>query len=915
MSVSDETYYNIKWMHVVFAAAALLLLAATVWMLAADNRRPWKAYQQQYHALTGRGHQSPEIEQIWLPELTINYHFRQVARSDRCTTCHQGIDKPSALPWPYASHPRLDLFLGAGSPHPLAEFGCTICHDGQGSATDFHWASHTPYDVIQRRRWQDDNGWSANPHWDFPMLARRFKQSRCMACHQNVTDLEPSRRFPNAPAAKLTAGYQLVRQYGCFGCHEIPVFRDVSHKVGPSLRNIAGKLRPKYLADHIRNPSESLPSTRMPRQYGLLEHLEGRVLADTQRSEEAEIGAIVAELLGSAANLQSPPTPAGVTESPSAERGKRLLETQGCLACHRHRDFANAGATQGPDLSRVGAKYLPGSGERWLTGWLRDPARYSSKTLMPNPLLTPVSLDDGSKATDPAADLAAYLARGEGRQVGDEGKSKESSVPHSSSPASRPPSPAPVSSGHRAIAKRGCSGCHDIPGFETAAPIGPTLSDWGRKPESLLAFEKVTEIFRRKPVPHLVLDSTSARAPAGTPVISLEDDFFPAALLAHRREGFLWQKLRMPRSFDYQIANHKPFDEQLQMGCFELSDAQREAIITFILALTDETPAAKYVYQPDRQHKAIAEGRKVLDKYACAECHTLQLERWTIGRKAEISGVPRLSVSGAVAQDEDDDGKPICFFTLWEPATIDGRRCPVGGADVVVPKAQLTSVRPPWGGTLARLLYPVVLDQARRSGASAAEVEAWGWVPPALVHEGAIVRPEWLFRYLLDPSVIRPAAVLRMPRFSLSAVEAQKLADYFAAASDAEYPYTATPAGSSGPLNTARLDQAMKLLLDRETYCAKCHLIGDYRPVGNRTLLAPKLDDAAGRLRPEYVRRWLADPKSVLPYTAMPAHFPLTGKPLGQDLFPGSSREQLDGVTELLIRYDEYMRHRANVAK
>jgi hypothetical protein len=337
-------------------------------------------------------------------------------------------------------------------------------------------------------------------------------------------------------------------------------------------------------------------------------------------------------------------------------------------------------------------------------------------------------------------------------------------------------------------------------------------------------------------------------------------------------------------------------------------------VSTFILGLADDTPAAKYIHRPDRQHKAIAEGRKVLDKYACAECHTLGLDRWTIGRKTELSGVPRLSISGALAQDEDDDGKPIYFFTLWEPATIDGRVCPVGGADVVVPKAQLTSVRPPWGGTLARLLYPLVLDQARRSGTSAAEVEAWGWVPPSLVHEGAIVRPEWLFRYLLDPSVIRPAAVLRMPRFPLSAAEARKLTDYFAAASGAEYPYTAPAAGSAGPLNIARLDKAMKLLLDRNTYCAKCHLIGDYRPVGNRTLLAPKLDDAAGRLRPEYVRRWLADPKSVLPYTAMPAHFPATGAPLGQDLFPGSSREQLDAVTDLLIRYDEYVRQRAKMA-
>ena len=36
------------------------------------------------------------IEQIWLPDLSINYNFREVARFDRCTTCHQGIDKTAA---------------------------------------------------------------------------------------------------------------------------------------------------------------------------------------------------------------------------------------------------------------------------------------------------------------------------------------------------------------------------------------------------------------------------------------------------------------------------------------------------------------------------------------------------------------------------------------------------------------------------------------------------------------------------------------------------------------------------------------------------------------------------------------------------------------------------------------------------
>ena len=107
----------------------------------------------------------------------------------------------------------------------MSEFGCTICHDGQGSATEFKFASHTPNDLDGRGRWREEYGWFWNAHWDFPMLPRRFAQSRCLRCHHAVTDLAPSERFPEPPAAKLLAGYNLVRQNGCFGCHEEPTLK------------------------------------------------------------------------------------------------------------------------------------------------------------------------------------------------------------------------------------------------------------------------------------------------------------------------------------------------------------------------------------------------------------------------------------------------------------------------------------------------------------------------------------------------------------------------------------------------------------------------------------------------------------------------------------------------------------------
>jgi hypothetical protein len=90
--------------------------------------------------------------------------------------------------------------------------------------------------------------------------------------------------------------------------------------------------------------------------------------------------------------------------------------------------------------------------------------------------------------------------------------------------------------------------------------------------------------------------------------------------------------------------------------------------------------------------------------------------------------------------------------------------------------------------------------------------------------------------------------------------------------------------------------------------------VGDFSPGGEiQTVLAPRLDRVGRRLRPEYLHRWVANPKSQLPYTGMPVNFPPTGPPLGQDLFKGTSIEQLDAVADLLLNWDWYMRHLTSI--
>jgi len=1238
MRATEKTYYSIRRLHLWMAASSLALLAVTVWALIADHTRQWKQYQRtfqdriqpwmtQARIAEEQGRESPDeeelgrlrqvlsrqqpslgkrllrlplidalgrplaAEQIWLPELTIDYNFRRVARFDRCVTCHQGIDQaepgrprepalrpeevlsvelttagrapeagengagqktppslegvyglvlaeqgildPSAvtiervlpktpaaearltagdvilkindqepidraaaqrhlleeaergraptegwslqleirrgLPQPYSSHPRPDLFVGSMSPHPMSEFGCTICHEGQGSATEFKWASHTPNDPGQREQWRGQYGWFENSHWDFPMLPKRFAESRCLKCHHQVTDLEASRRWPDPPAEKLLAGYQLVRQSGCFGCHEIKGFDEsgrsigpdmrlepssqeavrgvppgTMRKVGPSLREVAGRLDAGFLDNWIGNPSAFRPETRMPRFFGLHEHLDGVSLAEAKRFEAVEIRAITEYLLSTSRPVELQAPPPEVTERPSAQRGKRLFEVQGCLACHKHRDFPRGQATQGADLSQLGAKYSSQAGAAWLASWIRDPTRHSPRTVMPSPLLTPIPLEaeygDATsqipnpkseirnpkseiRMTDPAADIAAYLLEGRGWQPKaraplNEGDLDELALLHlgkvygeklarrylkegiAESTADRVQGDAAELRGEmtvekklryvgrRTIGKRGCYGCHDIPGFEDAQPIGPALTDWGRKQESLLAFEQIDE-FVEPAVPAGAKQSGAARlAAAGTaaPSDAPDQGFFLDALLAHRREGFIWQKLRAPRSFDFRTAAEKDYNQWLTMGRFQLSDQQREAIITFVLGLVAEPPASAYVYRPDPREKAIVEGRKVLEKYACAQCHTLETERWTFEfdpakfedpppvpdydflrprvspeqmtaslktdnrglGSAEVAGMPRVDAQGKlliVDEDQDEQGRAVYQYSLalWEPAVIHGKVWTVGGAsplvcgpeivegrlaagrvDVTKWGVRLTGIRPPVGGSLARLLYPVVLAEARASGRGPLEGEAWGWLPPPLVGEGAKVQPAWLHGFLLAPERIRPSSVLRMPQYNMSAEEAGKLVDYFAATSGVEFPYSSHARSRSGYLEEmerqrphpegTRLEQALKLLTASGTDCVKCHLLGDYRPgSGAGATLAPNLERVGRRIRPEYLRRWLANPKTVLPYTPMTVNFPPAGPPLEPEVFGGNATEQLDAIMDLLLNYDRYLGGRTSI--
>jgi len=306
MSADEETFYNTKRLHAVFALAAAAFLTATVWALWSDARRPWKQYQRTFHERFDRGSDRrrawrPRIEQISLPDLPAANPFRQLGRVDRCTTCHLGIDRAAGRDGeePYRAHPRLDLFVDEDSPHPMSRFGCTVCHEGQGSATDFAWAGHMPNDVEQEGRWRRQYGWFRNPQWDFPMLPSRFVQSRCLGCH-----CEANRPGANSSLLRSTGGQAPggLSSGPATGLCGLPrdgrrcLFDAPEVRTEPSRHCREGGRR-LHGGPHSR-PAPLPPSTRMPRVFGLDEHLAGQTLAEAQRREELEIQGMVEYLIG-----------------------------------------------------------------------------------------------------------------------------------------------------------------------------------------------------------------------------------------------------------------------------------------------------------------------------------------------------------------------------------------------------------------------------------------------------------------------------------------------------------------------------------------------------------------------------------------------------------------------------------------
>lgn len=158
----------------------------------------WRLVQREYRALLRREAADPhgraladsfriEIKQINVPGL---------GATDRCVSCHNGIDDPrmKEVPLPHRVHSGEIL-----QQHPAERFGCTVCHQGQGAATNYHDAK------------------AEDAYWDYPLLPPELTSATCASCH----DPEYLARRSELQVAQLLDGMRLYDEKGCGSCHKI----------------------------------------------------------------------------------------------------------------------------------------------------------------------------------------------------------------------------------------------------------------------------------------------------------------------------------------------------------------------------------------------------------------------------------------------------------------------------------------------------------------------------------------------------------------------------------------------------------------------------------------------------------------------------------------------------------------------
>jgi Cytochrome c1 len=286
-----------------FGVVSVVFLFSIAIAPAKNHFSEWRHYQKSYlkmirnrsDANTLQRHFQGGIQQIWLPELGV---------VDRCTSCHVGM-KEAALSdvatQPFRPHPVI--------PHKLDQFGCTVCHRGQGAATTVAEAHNS------------------TEAWEQPILPAKYIESSCGECHRGS--------LPGTPV--LNQGRNLLSRYGCVNCHLVKLPDGTTMKASddpPSLSHIADKSTREWIYTWLKDPQAYSSTATMPNF---------KLTDDDARD-------ISAFLIANSTKLQEDSVALSAKAASDPAAGASLYGQSFCASCHAVQNTAGnlVGGNVGP---------------------------------------------------------------------------------------------------------------------------------------------------------------------------------------------------------------------------------------------------------------------------------------------------------------------------------------------------------------------------------------------------------------------------------------------------------------------------------------------------------------------------------------------------------------------------------------
>lgn len=399
-----------------FGAVSLALLVSLAIAPAKNYFSDWRHYQKAYLDLAAKRQSGtlvksfhPGIHQTWVAKLGV---------VDRCETCHVNMNGAliGETTQPFRKHPAI--------PHDLNQFGCSICHRGQGPATSVEAAHYT------------------TEAWEQPLLPARYLESGCGQCHLNSL----------AGTPRLNEGRKMLASEGCVHCHNVTqpdgtVLKPTDDP--PSLEHIAEKTSREWIFAWIKNPQAYAVSATMPN-------------FQLNDQDAADISAFLI--------AQSKPSPAASVQiraaaasTADATQAATLYGASFCSSCHAVQNDAGnlVGGTVGPELTRVGSKVNPD----WLHRWLSNPHDYDPQTLMPHYRLDEkqIALLSGFLLNKKDSDLLANVH-----------------LPPATADS--------IAHGKKLVTESGCAACHQINGVPVPQNFAPDLTRVGSRALAQVVF-------------------------------------------------------------------------------------------------------------------------------------------------------------------------------------------------------------------------------------------------------------------------------------------------------------------------------------------------------------------------------------------------------------------------------------------